>query len=50
VAGVAKPVACSGGAAVLPDNGGADRFERLAVPQDEGFALVRDADSYDVGG
>ena len=37
------------GAAVLPDDRGVDRSERLAVPHDHGLALVRDADGAHVG-
>ena len=41
-------VAEAGGAAVLPDDGVADRLAGLAVPDDGGFALVGDADGGDV--
>jgi len=50
VARVAKAPALVGGAAVLPDDRGADGLESLAVPEDEGLALVGDADRADVAG
>ncbi len=37
-----------GGAAVLPDDGAVDGFAGGAVPDDDGFALVGDADAGDV--
>ena len=33
------------GSAVLPDDGRAGESQRLAVPQHDGFALVRDAEA-----
>src|SRR5215203_4766810 len=44
-----EPIAESGGAAILPDDGVAHRTSGSAVPDDRGFALVRDADGSDVG-
>ena len=38
------------GAAVLPDDGGGDGLAGFAVPEDDGFALVGDADGGDGGG
>ena len=50
MAGGAELVAGSSRAAVLPDDRWADGLERAAVPEDEGFALVGDADRLHVGG
>ncbi len=41
-------IATIGGAAVLPDDGGAEWLARGAIPGDHGLALVGDADRGDV--
>ena len=42
-------VAQGAGAAALPDDGMADRFPRLPIPDDGGLPLVGDADGRDLG-
>jgi hypothetical protein len=46
----AELVAYARGAAVLPDNGVVNGFARLTIPDEGGFALVRDANGGDIAG
>ena len=43
-----QPVAVTGGAAVLPHNGRVDRLAGLAVPDDDRFALIGNAQGRNV--
>ena len=49
VPGFAEARALGSGSPVLPDDGVAERLQCLAVPHDEGLALVGDADGANVG-